>query len=312
MLSCSTVYKNTGQMVAGRNVAALESPTNCSDSVSPFIAAQNDLTDAEKEILSKLMQEMRSLMGENIYGVPKNTAFNMDKVFVAELRKKIKTLNQSQLNELENIMSRSVKGLFPKYTTGGSTYDIEDVKKMYIRMNFHFVDHPSSRIILWHELDHVIDAILKKRFSTKSFETSAFSAQYDYTRKIFAIDDLEGLKKEFTTDIPAELVERLKNVGVIFMKENVYNINLVRFAELSQEKDVIKDYYDFINRTTLNPFFIYMLENALTMNKPDFIKSSLEPYRVTILKERVMKILKFGSVPVAAYFIYKTLFEDNE
>ena len=309
IISCSMLNNRSSNrtIASGNNSTGM----SCSELLARILDAQNDLSSEERQVLSRLMGKMQEIMGENVYGISDDLAFKMDSVFTAELEK-IKLLNPDQLQDLEKIISRSQKSVISNLLTGAHVKDIGSVEKMVIEMNAFFANHPTTRIIMWHELDHVVDGILKNSFRTKRLETSAFSAQYDYTRKVFSVADLEELKDKFPTDVPSELVERLKDAGAIKVDGNKTTIQGRKsWANTSKIKIRQSFFVDYLKRSALNAFFIESVESALNMSKADFLKTRLKPYRGAIFRDRVSDVIKYGVGAISAYYIYHELADDD-
>lgn len=288
------------------------SQTTClTEALTKILNGQKGLVGEERQVLSRLMGKMQEVMGEKVYGLSDELTFKMDSIFTSELREKIKLLNPNQLKDLENIISRSQKDLVSNLSIGAYVKDIRNVEKMVIEINAFFANHPTTRIIMWHELDHVIDGVLKNSFKIKRLETSAFSAQYDYTRKVFSGVNLKELKEKFPTDVPDDLVERLKDAGTIKMEGSKAAIQVDKFGEIFQDQEKAKDFVDYLKRSALNAFFIEAVESALKMNKAEFLKTRLQPYKGQILRDRVSDAIKYGSGGIAGYYIYHKLTGDD-
>ncbi len=269
----------------------------------------------EREELSiRLIEKIKEISGHDIVGIPEEKARIIDSIFANKLKEKIQSLDSQQLKSLEEVISRSNLTLVSKLSNGGHVKDFKKIEKMTLEMNLWYQNHPASRIIMWHEFTHVVDIINKNSLATKNLEKLAFLDQYDYIREVFKLEDLVSLKEMFPNGAPDVLINKLKDANIIVTNGLHHQINLENLMTAVQnDPNFKKVFQEYLSLHGMNSWFTNSVEDALTMNKTDFLKKQLKPYRGKIAIENIKEILQYMGVSTGAgYYIYKKHIQEEK
>lgn len=240
-----------------------EKKLSCFKELSNLLRSKNKLS-RKKVISLALAEAIPKKFGDRISAIPEDLAYKMDAVFVEEIEKKILKFNNKQLLLLEYIITYGsrvyIEDIGASLYPNAFIYNREELYKIvyrsveekelrdlvdevFIEVNQNIPrNHPLLRLTYFHELDHLIYSILKRKPSDmKSLERSGFSEEYKYLNKVFSSSDLERLKV-------SEKIKRLSEKEKLSKRE---------------EADLI---------------FFTDLERALTFSKKEYVDNALKAY----------------------------------
>jgi len=188
---------------------------------------------------------------------------------------------------------------------GAVVKNLSKTKKMLMEINSLYAHHPSVPILIRHELDHILWGITNRSKKSRfDLESSAFEKQYDFTRSIFSKKDYEELKKIYAPKDIQKEEARLKELGVlVFTDEDVLFKVHYSSTHLS-DPSIATLFRVYIENKFLNPFFLGLIEEALFMDKDEFIKHRLKYYQSTFFIEDALKIIKYSG---GIFFFFLTV-----
>ena len=230
------------------------------------------LAEERETLTQNIMGRLKTMLGEEIMGLSEELAQRMDEVFYREVRKRIALLTPTQLRRMEEIMMR-VRAV---PNSGLRSFaEVRDASLPNFRPAIVFnpnlpLHHPLRRIVLIHELEHVIDlasgiVVFGNRTSVLRAEMGAAIAEYQYINMVFNLQDLEGFERNLSI-LPWNLHERARE----FFRLPQHTNNEIFVKGLSVKEAVAR----FINSS-----FMAKVQVALTVEQDTYVEVILEPYR---------------------------------
>ena len=245
----------------------------CRKGVSSVAGPFSILVGERETLTQNIMGRLKTMLGEEIRGISPELAQRMDEVFYREVRKRIASLTPTQLRKMERIVMRdrgfSDSGLPVIAAVMGARFS-----------NFHPaivfnpnlpLHHPYRRIVLIHELEHVIDLasgidVFRNGTSLVRSEMGAAIAEYQYINLVFKLQDLEGLYRNFPV-LPSNLIGR---VMVEFFPFPQHTNNGIFVEGLLIKEAVAR---------LINSGFVARVRIALTEEQDAYVEAILELYR---------------------------------
>ena len=271
MLKPKTILIFSGLVLGSLLEKGYANPANVCRKSVVSVAKPFSMLAGERETLTQnIMGKLKTMLGEEIRGLPKEQAQRMDEVFYREVGKKIASLKPRQLRKMEGIVMRDRD--FPTSITQSSAVIMDyfgPSPAIVLNPNLP-LHHPYRRIVLIHELEYVIDLVSgRNRGRTKSSQlrrdVNATIAEYQYINLVFDSQDLEGLERNFPGP-PQGLLERMDEL----YRFPQHTHNWIFFEGLSIKEAIARH---------INNSFLVTVQNALMVDEDIYIKSSLEPYK---------------------------------
>ena len=260
-------------------------------SLIEILDAIDDLTPSERSQLSKVAGKLNEFSTSENPGLSIEQSNRLDEVFVHRLRARLKELNKRQSENLEKAILRTETYIPIDFRITASVMDFRIPWRASIKINEMYVQHPTSKIVLSHEMSHLLDSIKSENLTIKSTETAAFSTQYDYIREVFSVGDLPDLRRNFPTTASQEELDLLTEVGFIKEAGGERHIDFEVLSDPQLSPKVKIAAGSFIHKEILNSFFVDMVERALNLEKPQYISTMLRPYSKKIQRDRVKRAI---------------------
>ena len=242
------------------------------------MAKSFSMSAEERETLNQnIMGRLKiAFLGEEIRGISPELAQRMDEVFYREVRKRIASLTPMQLRRVEEIVTqdRSSHAFVGRRALAAVTgMEFAELHPAIV-FNLNFPrQHPYRRIILIHELEHVIDLasgidIGRNSTSMLKAEVGAAIAEYQYINAVFNLQDLEDLKRNFPV-LPRNLHERA-NALLAFPQHT----NNAPFVEgLSVQEAVAR---------LINSDFMFKVRITLKVDQDTYVEGVVKSYKMTL------------------------------
>ena len=236
----------------------------------PFSMSAEEREALNQNIMGRLKT---AFLGEEIRGISPELAQRMDEVFYREVRKRIASLTPTQLRKVEEIVMRDRD--FPdtglRAMAGVTGIDFSNFHPAIV-FNPNFpLHHPYRRMVLIHELEHVIDLGLgldigRNRTSVLRTEMGATIVEYQYITRVFNQQDLEDLYRNFPV-LPSNLIVRVMEEFLPFPQ---HTNNEILVEDLSAKEAVAR---------FINGHFMVKVRLALTVDQDTYVEAILATYR---------------------------------
>jgi hypothetical protein len=227
----------------------------------------------------------------------------IDAILIAETDAVLSRLPEAQRNRiLETIRGREILWDFEIAHSGPAggavmvAVGLPRLVSLKLKFPAPVLNHPYGRIAFFHELKHLENLTSKgghphfagffaRGFSERGLldeERSAFTAQYQLTRKLYTEFDLPRLQRDFPTREDGAIVAELQRRSVLSIENGTKLIRispeLLKRLHANQEPEL----YRLLQRyaeANLNAKFIESVQRAFTMSEEDFVNFHIDKYR---------------------------------